>query len=173
MKLHDREYIVFPEVWAKLNKAFSSLGRAIMAFREMPDLGRMGKDELESWMNRSNLSDDEKSFLIREEDKNSAYSRILDWGDLMEANKDFIDFHTCLQTNRIFLSPDIKERLDKIGSLMRASWVAKKMDRDGYKLDEGKSFLLEAYQKYEKEAKPIMVEIETLVQGKLFPESQG
>lgn len=171
MKLHDREYVVFPEVWSKLNKAFSSLGIAVFSFREMPDLGRMDPGEIESWADRSNFSEDEKRFLLREQDKNKAYGRILDWRDLAEANKDFIDFYTCLQENRIFLSPDVKLKLDEIASLLKASWVAKKMDWDGHTL-EGKSFLTEAYEKYDKEAKPIMAQIEGLVQERLFPNNQ-
>ena len=172
MKLHDREYVVFPEVWSKLNKAFASLGNAVISFREFPDLGRMSHAELETWMERSGLKDDEKAYLLGETDKIMAYSRILDWRSLLEANKDFVDFHTYLQSNRIFLSPEVKEKLDRIGSLLREVWVAKKMDWDGHKLNEGKSFLQEAYEKYDKQAKPIMAEIETLVQGKLFPESR-
>lgn len=173
MKLHDREYVVFPEVWSKLNKAFASLGNAVTSFREFPDLGRMSEAELQTWMKRVDLTEDEMTYLLGEGDKIKAYSRILDWRSLLEANKDFVDFHTYLQSNRIFLSPEIKEKLDQIGSLLREVWVAKKMDWDGHKLDEGKSFLREAYEKYNKQAKPIMTEIETLVQGKLFPESQG
>jgi hypothetical protein len=171
MKLHDREYIVFPEVWSKLNKAFASLGNAVISFREIPDLGRMSEAELKTWVERSDLSEDEKAYLLGERDRFRAYSRILDWRSLRQANKDFVDFHNCLQINRIFLSPEIKEKLDQIGTFLRGAWVAKKMDWDGHKLNEGKSFLSEAYEKYDKQAKPIMLEIETLVQGKLFPES--
>lgn len=172
MKLHDREYVVFPEVWAKLNKAFASLGNALFSFREIPDLGRLSEEELQTWVDRSDLSDDEKGYLTGEKDKFRAYSRILDWRCLLQANRDFVDFHTHLQANRIFLSPEIKEKLDQIGSLLREAWVAKKMDWDGHKLNEGKSFLREAYEKYDKQARPIMTEIEALVQGKLFPQSR-
>lgn len=171
MKLHDQEYVVFPEVWSKLNKAFVSLGNAVISFREIPDLGRKSDADLQSWMERSNLTKDEQDYLLSEGDKTRAYSRILDWRSLLEANKDFMDFHTYLQSNRIFLSQEIKEKLDHIGNLLHEAWVAKKMDWDGHKLDQGKSFLLEAYEKYDKHAKPIMTEIELLVQGKLFPES--
>jgi hypothetical protein len=169
MKLHDQEYVVFPEVWSKLNRAFASLGSAVMSWREMPDLGRMSEDELRTWMERSELSEEEKSYLEKEADKIRAYNRILDWRSLREANHDFLEFHNCLQANRIFLSPDIKDKLDKIGGLLREAWVAKKMEWDGHKLTDGKSFLAEAYEKYNKQAKPIMTEIEELVQAKLFP----
>jgi len=171
MRLHDREYVVFPEVWGKLNKASASLGKAVMSFREIPFFGRMSEDELRAWVERSDLSESEREYLLGEEDRTRAYNRIMDLRCLHEAHRDFVDFHTYLQCNRIFLSPEIKEKLDQIGGLLHEAWVAKKMDSDGHKLSEGKSFLREAYEKYDKQAKPIMTEIETLVQGKLFPES--
>lgn len=173
MQLHEREYVVFPEVWAKLNAAFASLGKAVISFREIPDLSRMSDAEVKSWLDRSDLADDERRYFEGEADKTKAYNRILDWRSLIDANKDFIEFDNILQSNRIFLEPEIKEKLDHIGALLRAAWVAKKMDWDGHKMiDDSRSFLSEAYEKYDKEAKPIMKEIEELVQGRIFPDSQ-
>ncbi len=172
MKLHDREYIVFPEVWSRLNKAFASLGNAVISFKEMPDLNRMREAEVRDWVERADLSEDEKNYVLSESDKVRAYSRILDWRSLQEANKDFVDFQTYFQSNRIFLNPEIKEKFDQIVSLMREAWVARKMDLHGHKLEDGKSFLFEAYSTYDKQVKPVMTEIETLVQGKLFPPSK-
>lgn len=174
MQLHEREYVVFPEIWAKLNAAYSSLGKAVFSFREIPDFDRMSEVYVQLWLDRSDLSDDEKRYFEGESSKFKAYNRILDWRSLIEANKDFVEFDNILQSNRIFLEPEIKEKLDHIGSLLRASWVAKKMDWDGHKMiTDSRSFISEAYEKYEKEAKPIMKEIETLVQGRIFPDSQN
>lgn len=170
MKLPDREYLVFPEVWAKLNKAVSSLGRVIISFREMPDLNRMSEADLSGWLDRSDLSDDERRFLAAATDKSIAYGRVLDWRALIEARAAFVDFHTYLQSNRIFLSPDLKERFDRIGQLIPESWIAKKMDWDGHSQTAGESFLTKAWDKYEKQVKPLMLEIEKLVQSRLFPE---
>jgi len=172
MRLHDQEYVVFPEVWSKLNKAFESLGQAVISFHEIPDLSRMSEGELQDWLNHSDLSDDERKFLAKESDKTRAYSRLLNWRDLLKANRDFFEFRRYFQENRIFLDPQVKEKLDEICNLFHKSWVAKKMDWEGHRLDGGKSFLMEAYEMYDKQAKPIMDEIEALVQNKLFPETR-
>ena len=78
LKLHDREYIVFPEVWSKLNRAYGSLGKVVISFRWFPDFGRMAKDELADWIETSDLTDQERSYFVKEEDKIKAYGRILD-----------------------------------------------------------------------------------------------
>lgn len=171
-RLHDREYIVFPEVWSRLNKTYASLGKAVISFREIPNFMRMTPAELDQWLQRSDLDEDEVDYFKAEKDKLRAYSRLLDWRDLRQANRDFVEFHTYLQSNRIFLRPEIKEKLDHIGNLIHESWIAKKMDWDGHSNDAGKSFMLEAFHKYEKEVKPLMAEIENMVQATLFPESR-
>jgi hypothetical protein len=169
MKLYDQEYLVFPEVWSKLNKAYSSLGTAVSPFKEILDLNKMSKEQFDAWLNRSDLSQDELDYLIEEQDKTNSYDRILDRRSHNQAHKDFIDFDTYLQSNRIFLIPEIKEKLVNIAALMRESRVAMKMVWDGHGQSDGKNYLLEAYETYENRVKPIMGEIETMVQGKLFP----
>lgn len=171
MRLHEREYVIFPEVWSKLNKAVASLGRAVISFREIPDFGRMADLQLDDWVTRSDMTDDEKSFFASEKDKVAAYVRILDWRDLRQARKDFVGFHKYLQSNRIFLSPEIKDKFDHIGSLIHETWITKKLDWDGRGYTSQKDFLKEAYDKLEKQVTPLMREIEHLVQARLFPES--
>ena len=169
LRLHDREYVVFPEIWAKLNKSFHSLGGAIVSYREIPDFSRKSEEETAVWVSRSNLSEEEKDYFTGERDKIVAYNRILDWRSLVEASGDFVDFRTFFHANRIFLSPEIKEKLDQIDSLMNASWTAKKMVFDGYRGNVGADFLSAAWDKYDKEIRPLIAEIEGLVQARLFP----
>lgn len=171
LKLHDREYEVFPEAWSKLNKASESLGRAIASFRSMPDLERMAEDELTDWIGRSDLTAGEKAYLLDEHKKNRALGRILDARGVSEAHKAFSDFHTYIQENRIFINPDLKVKLDRIDELMWSSWVSKSMDFDGHGRDEGKSYLAEAWKVYQDQVGPLKKEIERLVQARLFPDA--
>jgi hypothetical protein len=169
LKLHDREYVVFPELWDKLNRAFNSLDRAIISLRYVPIFWKMPEAKLNDWMDHSDLSDDEKSYFLSEEDKPRAYGKILDWRDLIDAQKYSIEFHTYFQSNRIFISPEIKDKFNQIDTLIHEALVAKKMDSNGYS-GESKNYLIEALDKFEKQVKPLMVDIESLVQTRLFPE---
>jgi len=168
LKLHDREYIVFPELWTRLNQTVSSLERAVISFRTVPNFLSMQKSEVDEWISKSDLSEDEKIHIYKESDKVKALTWILDFRDIRKAREDFIDFHTYLRSNRIFLSPEIKTKLDSIDNAINGSWVARKMDWDGH-VNSDKSFLLEAVNKLEEEVKPLMVDIEKLVQARLFP----
>ena len=173
LKLHDREYVVFPELWCRLNKVVNSLNQAVISFHMIPNFGRFTADELDSWLSSSDLSEDERSHFNSETDKTRAYSRILGLRDLNGAHKDFVAFHTYLQDNRIFLSPDVKDKLGEIDKSISGSLVAKKMDSGGYGVGSEKSYLLEAVDTLEQQVKPLMVEVELLVQARLFPESSN
>ena len=169
LKLHEREHIVFPEVWSKLNDAHASLAVVVSSIKEMPDLNRMPENEFAKWLERTDYSDEQKEYLGSEKNKNHAYSRIIEWRLLIEAEEKFKEFDAYLGSNRIFLDPQVKEKLDKILSLFRDVWMSQFLHWEGHRVTEGKSFLLEAHQKYKMEIKPIMIEIELLFQERLFP----
>ncbi len=169
LKLHDKEYIVFPELWSKLNKAIASLQRAIVAFKQMPDLIRMPDAVLEDWIRRSDLSEAETNFLTKESDKTSAYSRILDLRFLQEAHSDFVDFHEHVQAHSIFLEPELKDKFRRIDDLIWKSWINRKLDFDDPEIYAASNLRGEAWKIYEDDIKPLMSDVEMLVQTRLFP----
>lgn len=175
LKLHDKEYVVFPTLWSKLNKVFGSLSRAVISFRQIPDFDRMQGSDIEFWLTSSGLSDGEKSYFTRENDKSRAYGRILDFQSLNEARKDYFKFHTYFENNRIFLSPEVKQKFDQLDAFLWDLWVAKKMDFDlrDFIQNTGKDYIREAWDTLNKKVKPLMAEIESLVQARLFPEGRA
>lgn len=172
LKLHDREHVVFPGLWSRLNKVFVSLHRAVVSVRHVPEFQQMTPSDLDSWVNSSDLSEDEKSYFNSEKDKGRAYGRILDWRDLNRAKRDFFKFQKYLRDNRIFLNPEVKDKLDEIDKLINASLVAREMDWKRLGRGTGKDFLSEAWDTLDKQVKPLMGEIESLVQARLFPDSR-
>ena len=159
--MHDREHVVFPELWSRLNKVLTSLDRVVISMRQIPDFKRFTPSGLASWVECSDLTDDERSYFTSEQFKDQAYIRILDRRDLLEARGDFVAFHTYLQDSRIFLSPDIKGKLDEIDKSISRSLTAKEMDWGGYGRGSGKDFLMVAMDTLDEKVKPLMVEIDS------------
>jgi len=168
LKLHDKEFEVFPLIWNSLNQAVSSLDVAVISFRMIPNFYKLKDAALDEWLNNSGLSASERKYFTEQSDKGKAYGEILDRRDVAKAIEDFASFHKLLLNNRIFLSPDIKHKLDKIDSSIRSSLTSKRMDFEGY--SNSKKFLLESVDILTNKVKPLMEEIELLVQAKLFPE---
>ena len=171
LKLHDREYVVFPELWANLNKICNSLTRAVASFQQMPDFSSMSEPDIDSWLKKAGLLDDERSFVIRQHDRALAYSRVLNVRDLNEAHKDYVEFRILFENNRIFLDPSIKRKFSAIDNLFWGSWVAKNMDLQGLSQYGKNDYLSEARKILHDKIRPLMEEIEELVQARLFPGS--
>jgi hypothetical protein len=170
-KWQDKEHEVLSESWKKLKNSQNDLAAAVSMLRELPDFDRKTEQEIQSYLNNSDFDESEKEYFNKESNKNNAYITIMDYRELAKANKSYRSFHEYFDHNRIFLNPDIKEKFDNIDKLMWSVWVSRKM---GLNRDTGeKDFTIEAYNKLEKEVKPLIVKIEMLIQSKLFPEQDN
>lgn len=168
LKFHDQEYFVLPQIWEKLCTANASLGAAVVSFRQIPDLNKYSSDELAEWISSSDLSSDERNYIIKEADKFRAYSRILDFRDIARAHADYIAFRDFFRANRIFLHEEISDILDKANNLIWRVWVDKKMDLESISSGGKRDFMLEAYNNYEKELRPLLSEIEVYFREKFI-----
>lgn len=173
LKLHDEEYVVFPEVWAKLNTAVTALGSAVGLFRELPDLDRMDDQEFQKWLERSSLNQEENEYISNHRSKNDAYIRVLDINNLNRAFNEAHEFRVLFREKRIFIDPEIKEKLQEVDDLIHRTWVDRKMSLNETTRRSERDFWSDAWESFEKKLKPSMVEIENLFQKKLFPVSKN
>ena len=170
LRLQDKEYEVFPEIWARLSDSKASLQAALIQFRPMPDLDRMSQEDFESWLDSAGLDEKEKRALKSSTDRNSEFERILDYRALRKANEKYFEFQTYFEKNRIFLSPEVRETFDEIKGPLRKSWAAKKADIDLADRAGGEDYLSKAMGVYKDEVEPLMAELEEIVQRRLFPD---
>lgn len=172
LKLHDKEYEVFPDIWSLLCDAKSAISLCLLEFRTLPDVSRMSDTEFREWVEGDEFTIDEQAVLLGASDRFAMLNRVLDFRNLRDAEIKLHQFQTYFAKHRIFLSPEIREKFDEIRDLLRKSWAAKKTD---FRLDGSASqtdFLGKALDVLQNEIDPMMLEIEKLIQGKLFPESE-
>jgi len=74
-KLHQREFEVLPEAWAKLVIAHAKVQGLVSAFQEHPDLDRMTPKQLEEFIQNSQLKQWQKDEL-RSADGNTNKRRL-------------------------------------------------------------------------------------------------
>ena len=173
LRLQDKEYEVFPGIWARLSDSRASLESALVQFRAMPNLDRMSDDDFEKWLEGTDLTDEEKQVMNSSTDRLSLYDKILDYKSLRRAQENYLEFQTYFEKNRIFLRPEIRMKFDEIGGLLRKSWAAKKVDVDQTDPSGRVDFLTEAWEIYTDEVEPLMGELDEMIQGSLFPENEG
>ncbi len=172
-KLHDKEYEVFPEIWALLCEAQASLAACLLEMRTFPDFTRFDEESFNHWLDSTDLNEDEKHVMIEAADRHATLNRILDLRNLKRAEKDYLKFQDCLQVSRIFISPDIRDMFVEVQQLFRKVWAAKKTDFDLTNQGEREQFFIEALNIYDDEVKPLISKLEKAIQVKLFPASEG
>lgn len=168
-KWHEAEHEVLSMSWRKLILAHIALKQAISMLRHLPDLDRMESNELEIFLAKGDFCDDEKVYLRNSKGKISAYSHILDVRALTKAQKEFQEFHTYYDENRIFLRPHIKEKFERVDDYIWSAWVFRKMSVDCS--DGERDSLREAYDLEDKKIRPLIKDIESIIQSELFPDS--
>lgn len=166
LKTQEREYDILPALWCKLQKLRTELSRAVISFRELPDLNRYDNESLEIFIKQEEIPEAVAEDLRKKADKINVYSKYLDNKQMHEAHKAFYDFHEYYEGNRIFINPELKNKFSQIDTFLWSVRVDRKMslnEREGT-ID----FLSRAYHGMKDNVEPLLSEIEDLVQKHLY-----
>lgn len=112
-KVHDKEFKILPEAWVKLQEAHQQLVVIAHPFQSWPDLNRYSKNELENFLEGSELKDFQKTELRNASDKLEYYQEKVFWLRLHKARNKFNEFRKYLKFNKIFLRSDLYEIFQK------------------------------------------------------------
>lgn len=86
---------------------------------------------------------------------------------LEDARRASMEFREYFDKNKIFLAPDLKGKFSTIDESIRKVWASHHMGMSPFKGD----YAVQAFNEQDKVMKPLMDDIENLIQTKLFPES--
>lgn len=162
-KIHEKEFEVLPDAWCKLQDAMGHVSNLADPLKQYPDLNRMTQDQLEGFLNKSRLRDDQKKGLLKENDKTKNYMDSIFWHELDDAISAVSKFHNYLLYNKIFLSIDLFDLFKKVDDLLNNAIVDQEL---GTKFKDFK-MKLDYYKKTKKDIEPIVLRIESLVQDRL------
>jgi hypothetical protein len=163
-KLHQREFEVVPEAWAKLNVANWNVSAFVSPMQSHPDLNRMSAAQLKEFVAACELQEWQKQELLAEPDKTRYYIDQIFWHKLHEAKAASREASIFIATHGIFLPVDIKSRFDALTKLI---WEA--LDEHEFNKRYGTAPLeRKKQQALQTEAPPLLKELEALVQGRLW-----
>lgn len=163
LKIHEKEYEVLPEAWAKLHEAKDYISDLVNPFQQYPDFSRLNEAGIRSYLHKLEWEDYQIADLINADDKNEHFIEKIFWHRLKKAQSKFFDFHSYISKNRILLSEALKEQFDKADTLMWDALVKREIgvEAKDYKMKN------EAYKMLNKDIEVILVAIEKLVQKRL------
>lgn len=166
MKLHDKEYEVFPEMWALLCDARESLNACVQEFRSLPDVNNMSDADYKEWVSELDLSKNEADFLMAGGDRLELVNRVLDYKKIISADEKFRKFRDYFERSRIFLGPEFDDLLNEISSALRAAWAHRQTHFTIGDRVPGKDYLLKALEVLEKRVDPQMEKIAVAMKAK-------
>lgn len=117
-KLHQREFEMMPEAWAKLNDAFWQTRSTVSSFQEYPDIDRMTPTHQTEFIDGCKLQNWEKDELKRTNLKTEYYQKHIRLYYLGEAVNKSRDAHVFLLKNGIFFSEGIRKAFQEIDDLV-------------------------------------------------------
>ena len=162
-RLHDREYEVVPEAWAKLNDAYWKAMAVVSPFQSYPDLERMSDPHLKAFVATCRLNDWEKQELLAAPKKNEYYQQHIFWHDIGAAKSATRECHVYLSKNGIFLSSDLKAKFQGIDDLVWSGLT----DRETSEMVKPHVERSAAIDSLRNEGEGRLRELETVIQGRL------
>lgn len=168
-KLHQREFEVLPEVWAKTCDAYWNTRGLVSLIQSHPDLNRMSGPQLEDFLSECELREWQKDELRREGDKTRYYMDKVFWHRLQKTRGMVTAASNALGKLGIFINKDTRQGIDDLNSLLWNALVEEEMnhaERPVPRLRDDISRLL-------KEGEKLRDDLESEIRDILWEKSQG
>ena len=117
-KLHQREFDVLPEAWARLTYAHGLIMSVVSRLQSTPDLNTMQPDQLSDFIVNSKLVEWQRQLIRQAKDKTSTYRNQIEPFKIAKAKKASKKFYLYFRRNGIFIRDPIKEKFDRLDRLM-------------------------------------------------------
>lgn len=129
-KLHQFEFDVLPEVWARLIDSFNQAVDFVSPLQQYPDVDRMHPPHLAEFLSNCELAEWQKEELAVGPDKTTRYSKMIFWHRLHRVHASYAAFHNYHSKNGIFIQAELNKRLDTLSILIGAAIFEKKIDEE-------------------------------------------
>lgn len=167
VKLHQREFEVLPEAWAKLNDSYYHALSVTSLLQEYPAFDKMTEAQFEAFLNTCPLAEHQKLELRMSPNRLGYYTETIFWIRLSESRKRFGDVDAYVMKNGIFIPRELKDSFDKITETI---WLAllecennkREHDLRRDRIDQGK---------LHENGKQLMRELEAQVHRRVWSES--
>jgi hypothetical protein len=117
-KLHQREFEVLPEAWARLIDAYGAAMVLASVMQQTPDLDRMSSQHLDEFLATGSLQKWEQAELRQHPKKTDYYRDRIFWRRLDETKNRSRETHIYLRKNGIFIPVDIRKKFDIVDNLI-------------------------------------------------------
>jgi hypothetical protein len=105
---NEREYEALSDIWGQFVDAFDSTERCVTQFIEHPDFIRLTDDEIDTFLNATDFSEDQKREFRSSSDKNNLYTRTITWKNIAKAHNQIFEVRIALKKRGIFVPEELR-----------------------------------------------------------------
>lgn len=142
IKLQEREFLVLPEAWAKLDEVHGLVSWLVAPMQRYADVDRMNLTQLEEFLADTEFTDSQKDRIRNSHERGKTYQDLIFWYRLQKVRTSFHDFQAYVARNGIFLQLELKDKFLKMAEILSSAIVSKevgheakdwKMQNEGWK----------------------------------------
>ena len=105
---NEREYEALSDIWDQFVDAFHSTERCVTQFIEHPDFDRLSVEEIDTFLNSTDFTEDQKKEFRSSPDKNKLYTRTMAWKNIAKAHNQIFEVRITLKKRGIFVPEDLR-----------------------------------------------------------------
>jgi hypothetical protein len=162
-KLHQREFEVLPEAWAKLSDAYWSATALVAPFRETYNLSSMSEPQLEALIAKSRFQDWQKDEIRAASDVSKKYNEIHELYNLADAKKACTDSSRYLGVQGIFVESELRKKMDRLNQLIWNSLIEDESNKQFDMRERAQASALRD------EGVPLRDDLETAIHRRIWP----
>ena len=98
---NEREYEALSDIWGQFVDAFDSTELCVTQFIEHPDFNRLTEDEIDTFLNATDFTEDQKREFRSSSDKNKLYTRTIAWKNIAKAHNQIFEVRIALKKRGI------------------------------------------------------------------------
>lgn len=163
LKLQEKEFLVLPEAWEKLDEAHGLVAWLVSPVQQYADVDRMRPEQLEEFLAGTEFTESQKNEVRSSHKKGIAYRDIVFWHRLHKVKKAFGDLQRYVARNGIFLPPELEEKFSKVSEMLWSAVVSKEVGHEAkdWKMQN------EGWKKIKEETEPLYKSIKNDIQTRL------
>jgi hypothetical protein len=162
VKLNQREFEVLPTAWSKIFEAYS-LTRSILGLESFPDLQALKPSQLEDYLQKSDLTDNQKQEIRESKDKNTYIQQHLTQKKFSAIGEKIRDAHIYVRQNSIFMPAELRGKFQAIEDLVWGAFVEQEVNR----MPQRSKHVIDYTMRLLKEGAPLIEDLENALEPRL------
>jgi hypothetical protein len=127
-RANEFEFDALVKIWEAYSDAWLKIQQAIVDYMSFPDMTKLSDDDIETFLQTTELSEPQKQQVMAASDKNQLYSKIMRQRRINAAGGAIYDGRLVLRTNGIFISEKVASTFKGAFDKLSQAYVEQSME---------------------------------------------